>query len=91
METKHTKGPWELNKYNSICSTETQKQICIKGGISMTMNDNADVELANAKLIASAPELLEALILANKLITGWIPAESENHLKIKNAIKKATE
>ena len=45
----------------------------------------------NAKLIAAAPEILDALILANKLITGWIPAASEDHMKIKNAIKLATE
>lgn len=31
---------------------------------------------------------LDALELADRLITGYVPALSEEHLKIKNAIKK---
>ena len=34
-------------------------------------------------------EMLDALILANKLITGYVPALGEEHMKIKNAINLA--
>ena len=69
MKTKHTKGEWELEStmysnrtaINSLCNKDRHTVI------ESYVEDNNEQE-ANAKLIAAAPELLEALnnlILAN--------------------------
>lgn len=64
METKHTPGPWVLHPaalhpaVRSVGTAETgPRRICTVG----TMNGNP-VDKANARLIAAAPELLEAAI-----------------------------
>ncbi len=41
------------------------------------------------KAVNAHEEMLEALLLADKLITGYVPSSGEEHMKIKNAIKKA--
>jgi len=101
---KHTEGKWRAccldNKPHFIFAGEN-KTIC-----SMFCNDPNELNyesmegivtkeecVANAKLIAAAPEILEALIELLNLdhnaidITSKINAES----KAKYAIKKATE
>ncbi len=61
-ESKHTPGPWTLEKGHAVGSV-----IAEAGDYSITAPDgvhdwfSADVEMANARLIAAAPELLEAL------------------------------
>ena len=64
METKHTPGPWILHPtahhpaVRSIGTPDTgPRRICTVG----TMNGNP-VDKANARIIAAAPELLEAVI-----------------------------
>ena len=64
METKHTPGPWELHPtalhpaVRSVGTAEAgPRRICTVG----TMNGNP-VDKENARLIAAAPELLEAAI-----------------------------
>ncbi len=64
METKHTPGPWALHPtalhpaVRSVGTAETgPRRICTVG----TMNGNP-VDKENARLIAAAPELLEAAI-----------------------------
>lgn len=98
METKHTKGKWQAIKNPNHFS-----YILIKsdyGNICRTPLDE-DEDVANAKLIAAAPELLEALVKSNKLIETL--RDKLSHIKygiiiseqfIKDnlaAIKKATE
>jgi len=85
---KHTKGEWYINPRASTNVMCNSKSIANCSGSQS--GDNLEQEQSNAKLIAAAPELLEALILANRLITGYIPALSDDHMKIKNAINKAT-
>ena len=58
---KHTQGNWEI-------SEEGQGVICKAGSIASVFDPNdtlhkTEVTLANAQLIASAPELLEAVTL----------------------------
>lgn len=82
METKHTKGEWTTEE-------------CSNGGLIVCLGDTKDwksqriqiANKANAKLIASAPELLDILINAvkNNNIKGL-----DYSLAI-DAIKKATE
>lgn len=64
MKTKHTTGPWRIDETSDTqtiaVESEQAEHICI------LQNDNADrtdfnkQDLANAKLIAAAPELLAA-------------------------------
>ena len=61
---KHTKGPWVVERstiydsevvyINTNTGTWKQGEICVLYG-------NLDTNLANARLIAAAPDLLEAL------------------------------
>ena len=55
-ETKHTPGPWRLDTWNGwlLCAEEV-------GIVKFDMNRTL---LADAKLIAAAPELLAALEVA---------------------------
>ena len=95
METKHTPGPWrfveqgDANMYGMV--TAGNRWI-----ISFQQNGEllSETELANAKLMAAAPELLEALISAKKLIGSFrikkeIPTQ-EIWEQIEAVIKKAT-
>lgn len=101
METKHTKAngngnTWEVAEhltshgYKIVVHAHPKRvALCYLDGKG-ALYPNKSESMANAKLIAAAPELLDALILANRLITGYIPALSDDHMKIKNAINKAT-
>lgn len=53
----HTKGKWEVNDRNCICAIESKQRI----GICL-YSDGAgrNTTEANARIIAAAPELLEA-------------------------------
>ncbi len=87
MKTQHTPGPWGNNKWN--CQ---EHQISANGGTialvshsrSLVPENEAD---ANARLIAAAPDLLEAL----KYLDGELKRRGFDfgRLKIKEAITKA--
>lgn len=92
METKHTQGPWavdssfhlyEKDKYN-IINAGTK---FLPGGFSIA----GIIKDADAKLIAAAPDLLEAL----ELVVGSMSLERVERFdileKCKAAIQKATE
>lgn len=105
METKHTKGEWTVIKnglnskfspprklflINSINKTSVN-QVSNIAKITMQIDINDLESEANAKLIASAPDLLENLIRC-------VDRLEENRLghftavrRAKEAIKKATE
>ena len=66
-ETKHTPGPWEVSwdKYGKESEIHGKSElndgpICIIPHDDVT-ESGAEEQLANARLIAAAPELLEAL------------------------------
>lgn len=62
----HTKGPWEVKRYKHIhyiATEDNTKQIC-------EFSEVTDNNEANARLIASAPELLETL---KEVIKALIP------------------
>jgi hypothetical protein len=95
---KHTPGPW-INADGFIHSeaTEDRPFICQLHNCFVA-NDNsvgfaeADNTEANAKLIAAAPELLEALEAIIRIVkpgdkTGWYTSE---WIAAEKAIKKAT-
>lgn len=85
MDTKHTKGEWITNE-GQIYPAETGKTLAL---IPYFDKENEE-DNANAKLIAAAPELLDALKIAfcfmitEPQYKGRVVLET-----IKNAIEKA--
>ena len=60
-ETKHTPGPWEIAPIES----GDKDIIIVEPGVALDYDDvDPEEQEANAHLIASAPELLEALKIA---------------------------
>lgn len=66
METKHTAGPWEADKVAVRSSGPDGRQVCLCE-ISVrgrSYYETYDEAIANASLIAAAPDLLNALAAA---------------------------
>jgi len=95
METKITKGQWQIENVNARKSFTTLK-------VSNT-NIIADIQFhempieqmqANAKIIASAPEMLDALLTIkeglDKLIPPSLRDANKGYMIMIAAIKKAT-
>jgi len=91
METKHTPGPWAYTKEDQVVHLpgDYSKMIAdIRGrGWLQKLPNGAEVQDANGKLIAAAPELLKACIEALKHHQG---GHSEIGYMLHQAIKKAT-
>lgn len=90
---KHTKGDWFVSGGDEIISMPSQTKIAkIRGMGALEMD-------ANARLIASAPEMLEALsktLLYLEDAYKTMPRESAERLfklkcNVKRAIKRATD
>ena len=72
MKTKYTQGPWRIGKGNGEGSifAKSGRMRLESGGTTLypvcavnhAWDEDADEDAANSKLIAAAPELLEALI-----------------------------
>lgn len=91
METKHTKGEWQVDRRALLRVCVNDMTIANCGGA--VSNDSLEEAQANAKLIAAAPELLEALVGLRSFInelTFDYPGD-ELIIMVDNAIKKATE
>jgi hypothetical protein len=56
--SKHTPGPWTQDKYGDV--TDASGQTIRVEGVALT-GRSTEESRANARLIAAAPELLEAL------------------------------
>lgn len=84
MSTKHTPGPWKTEcgqVFNSTASGWVSEYVA-------KVNEVSKCSEANARLIAAAPELLEALEWAVKLMSGEaVPAGCEQAARA--AISKA--
>ena len=88
METKHTPGPWVAD--GSEITTETW--VCGADGKRICTMRPSFADWSNARLIAAAPELLEALMDALKdleALSQWDNA-SACARKARAAIAKAT-
>jgi hypothetical protein len=82
MKTKHTPGPWISSSYGfNVLGDNQRVSVCQLDG-----KQSQVVKEANAKLIAAAPDLLNA---CNEALNFIMPEAAFNILN--NAIKKATE
>lgn len=84
---KNTPGPWHIE------NTDLNQQYNIEANGSevastVTSWTNDEENLANAKLIAAAPDMLDILVECQKY---HLELNSEIRSKIKAVIKKATE
>lgn len=106
METKYTQGPWvEISRHYPTdpkkvitgIGVEVEPnyfQIIVNTVLPNTdeeyLKDREEIE-ANARLISSAPELLEALLIAKNLLELPYNSATENEIdQINDAINKAT-
>ncbi len=93
MNTKHTKGNWQVAMQPEMhfnIGAYIPGQGCV--GLVATVDQNRDIDFeqaeANAKLIAAAPDLLEALKIATLYVSSI--SDKEDWQKIQAVIKKAT-
>lgn len=91
METKHTPGPWEINpRAKAMIMSESGRGIASAAVYSTNTGNGEHIEenLANAKLIAAAPEMLEALKYAKRMLKTSNAIYDEQY--ITEIINKAT-
>ena len=92
MNTKHTPGPWNVSpsaKASTLTRVfdETGKLVASANGPGLFEGGEAE---ANARLIAAAPELLEALHVMMKTFEGLEAIHNDAYRQAKAAIAKAT-
>src|ERR1700722_19638595 len=78
-DTKHTPGPWRTERFaqaesEQSVSTELHANSGYIGTFTLELDPDTPEDvaefLANARLIAAAPELLEALELSEQALSG---------------------
>ena len=91
MNTKHTPGPWIIGTPppNGEQTIGTGSAGGVMVAVATTGVDMEAITLANAHLIAAAPDMLEALKAALSLIEIVIPFDGEVNRMVRNAIAKA--
>jgi hypothetical protein len=95
---KHTKGPWHIGAGNGEGSVfaDTGRTRLEQGGTtlysicSVTRGWNDGEDAANARLLASAPELLAALRGLMQYVGGWDESGDHPCAIARAAIAKAT-
>ena len=84
--TKHIPGPWEADSdgliYREPWTDEADPHIC-------AVNHRCEKHEANARLIAAAPELLEAAKVVASFAQGWEPLTPGDIKDLRDAIAKA--
>lgn len=99
MKTKHTPGPWKQSDRAKFCILSTKPP---RHTICVMQNHHREDWLPNAKLIAAAPDLLDAcysmLNIEKAAIIGKELSRALDGLnvkyyydKVRSAIKKTTE
>lgn len=91
IETKHTPGPWYISDHSELYIVQKDEEgpeeyaIC-----KMHTAWGEEERKANSKLIASAPDLLQALIDASVTLKAFLPSAFVTIGVVESAIKKAT-
>jgi hypothetical protein len=100
MSTNHTPGPWSwgaaYGHHSVLIEAEGGKVVgtvrdCVQAGLDkhgMHVWQQTEEGRANARLVAAAPELLEALQLV-RMSTGWQYLSDESRAVIDDALSKA--
>ena len=83
--TTYTQGKW-IYRGNSCVGTANQLVACVYPMEDERPQENA----ANARLIAAAPDLLEALKLMVEIVELVVPFEGASMRRARAAITKAT-
>jgi hypothetical protein len=88
MKTNHTPAPWFAVQYANCFDIQSEQGYCLNNVLDLEQDDNAE---ANARLIASAPELLEALQSLLYVAERWADGvQFPSIINAKEAIAKAT-
>ena len=78
QETSYTPGPWKTQTHISLDRLEIRdadgRRIAV---CAMDFPMSAKTHDANARLIASAPELLDAVKWASTILAGYLSANSQ--------------
>jgi hypothetical protein len=87
--SKHTKGPWEAFTEPEFSDWWAIRQVTADGLNHEVGSCDGGFEEADARLMASAPDLLEAAEMAKSvmILMGW--ENDPTTLKLSRAIKKA--
>ncbi len=80
--SKHTPGPWKVGQYlGSLSSFHVHMDVGDKGRgadiVEAVCGLDTAQRLANARLIAAAPDLLEAAKLGLRAAEGWVKDQLE--------------
>lgn len=78
--SKYTEGPWSIAFTFNIIGADGRRGVANTGGYSENRNQEAchEENIANASLIAAAPELLDAL---RRLLATINPGNADSHSK----------
>lgn len=83
MENKHTSGPWKTEPHDDhimITDVQTQMSAIARVGLPASWDwDRRQVVAANARLISAAPDLLAALVEAQKQFDFIVSALAQGH------------
>jgi hypothetical protein len=100
METKHTPGPWQTlpeeadKAYIRVRGTRLGSRYKVANVVTLDYAGvhprEAEETRANARLIAAAPELLDALRAARKFVVSSHDPVGDELQRIDAAIAKAT-
>lgn len=85
MTAKHTPGPWSIAEGDGCFIVETDDSTVRFVVIGLNMEGDR----SNAQLIAAAPDLLEALKLADAMLSGATMNANVVEQKVRAAIAKA--
>lgn len=88
--TKHTPGPWDFYDDSNDGKTNRIEIVALGKTVARIYQSVPEEDLPNAKLIAAAPDLLEALKLADALLSGANMNANVVEQKVRLAITKAT-
>lgn len=88
---KHTPGPWNATKFNPVTGDIDDCYLYVEPGIAVierNVRGRDQHDTANSRLLAAAPDLLEAL---SEIINdgGKFVMTNETHRKARAAIAKA--